>query len=148
MLLIIAAKESMMSDGVAINIQSHTAVALAPLLPTDLVLIVDDDEEILELAAEILQMLGYDVLTARNGLEAVAVLRRNPRVSTLFTDIQMPLMGGEELAKIAVAFRANIRVIFTSGRCRPRADAPFLQKPYRTADLVRVFPSQPVPSGS
>src|ERR1700720_3879069 len=109
------------------------------LLNTDLVLIVDDDDDILELAAEILQTLGYDVLTARNGLEGVAVLRKNSRISILFTDIQMPSMGGEELAEIAVASRPDIRVIFTSGCTRPRVDTPFLQKPYKVADLLRVL---------
>jgi CheY-like chemotaxis protein len=68
-----------------------------------LVLIVDDDEDILELAVEIFQTLGYAVLIARNGLGAVAVLRETSRISILFTDIQMPSMGGEELAGVTVA---------------------------------------------
>jgi hypothetical protein len=90
-----------------------------------------------------LQTLGHNVLTARNGLEAVAILRKNSRVSILFTDIQMPGMGGEEPVEIAVALRPGIRVIFTSGWSRPRADASFLQKPYRTADLIRLFRRRP-----
>jgi len=114
------------------------------LLYTELILIVDDDDDILELAAEILQRFGYDVLTARNGREAVAILRSNSRISILFTDIQMPGMGGEELVDVAVALRPDIRVILTSGCRRPRVEAPFLQKPYSGADLIRVFPPQPV----
>jgi CheY-like chemotaxis protein len=106
------------------------------MLDTDLILIVDDDADILEFGAEILQTLGYDVLIAHSGLEAAAILRKNSRVSILFTDIQMPGMGGEELAQIALAIRPHIHVIFTSGYNRPRADVPFLHKPYKTIDLL------------
>ena len=65
-----------MSDGMALEKRRDVATTEEHLLNTDLVLIVDDDEDILESAAEILQTLGYDVLTARNGLEGVAVLRK------------------------------------------------------------------------
>jgi CheY-like chemotaxis protein len=139
-------KESKMSDGMALEKRRDVATTREHLLNTDLVLIVDDDEDILEFAAEILQTLGYDVLTARNGLEAVAVLRNNSPISILFTDINMPGMGGEELAKVAVASRPDIRVIFTSGYARPRGDTPFLQKPYKVDDLLRVLSPQPVSS--
>src|SRR5690242_16717443 len=75
------------------------------------VLLVDDDVEILELAAEMLETLGNDVIAARTGLEALALLRDNSSISILFTDIQMPGMGGEELARIAAASRPDLRVI-------------------------------------
>jgi CheY-like chemotaxis protein len=107
---------------------------------TEMVLLVDDDEDILGVAAEIMESLGYDIVTARTGLEALALLRDNSSISILFTDIQMPGMGGEELAGIAAASRPDLRVIFASGSARPSTDAAFLQKPYRTADLARVLP--------
>jgi CheY-like chemotaxis protein len=135
-----------MSDGRAIDIRRDVTTTEEHLLYTELVLIVDDDDDILELAAEILKTFGYDVLTARNGLEAVAILRSNSRISILFTDIQMPGMGGEELAEVAVALRPGIQVIFTSGSSSPRGNAPFLQKPFKAADLVRILPSQPLPA--
>jgi CheY-like chemotaxis protein len=134
-----------MSDGPAMDILRDVTTIGEHRLYTELVLIVDDDDDIPELAAEILRTSGYDVLTARSGPEAVTILRSNSQISILFTDMQMPGMGGEELAEVAVALRPDIRVVFTSGWSRPRADAPFLQKPYRTADLVRVFPTRPVP---
>jgi CheY-like chemotaxis protein len=70
-----------------------------------LVLIVDDDEAIVEVTAEVLETLGYDILTAQDGPEALELLRSNSRISILFTDIQMPGMGGKELAEIAVMLR-------------------------------------------
>jgi two-component system, cell cycle response regulator CpdR len=97
--------------------------------------------DILGVAAEMLETLGYDVIAARTGLEALALLRDNSSISILFTDIQMPGMGGEELAGIAAASRPDLRVIFASGSARPSTDAAFLKKPYRAADLARVLPS-------
>ena len=70
-----------------------------------LVLIVDDDEAIVEVTAEVLETLGYDILTAQDGPEALELLRSNSRISILFTDIQMSGMGGKELAEIAVMLR-------------------------------------------
>lgn len=104
------------------------------------ILLVDDDVDILGVAAEMLEALGYDVIAARTGLEALALLRDNSSISILFTDIQMPGMGGEELAGFAAVSRPDLRVIFASGSARPSTDAAFLQKPYRTADLARVLP--------
>jgi CheY-like chemotaxis protein len=135
-----------MSDARAIDIRCGIGTTKEHLLGADLVLIVDDDDDILDLAAEILRTFGYEVLTARNGLEAVAILRSNSRISILFTDVQMPGMGGEELAGVALALRPDTRVVFTSGWSRPPVNAPFLQKPYKAADLVRIFPSQPLPA--
>jgi CheY-like chemotaxis protein len=135
-----------MCDGRAIDIRRDITTTGEHLLYTELVLIADDDDDILELAAEILRISGYEVFTARNGLEAIAILHSNSRISILFTDMQMPGMGGEELAEVAVALRPDLRVIFTSGSSRPRIDAPFLQKPYKATDLVRTLPSQPPPA--
>jgi two-component system, cell cycle response regulator CpdR len=111
-----------------------------------LVLIVDDDEEVLQVTAEVLKTLGYRALTARTGPEAVEQLRQNSQISVLLTDIRMPDLGGEGLAGIAETWRPDIRVVFTSGFGRPRGDSEFLRKPYRAADLIRVFPPQPLPS--
>jgi CheY-like chemotaxis protein len=111
-----------------------------------LVLIVDDDEAVVEITAEILETLGYDVLTARNGSEAIELLCKNSGISVLFSDIQMPGMGGEELAAIALMLRPGIRVVFTSGFLTPPGDAAFVAKPYRAVDLIRVLPPQPLPS--
>jgi CheY-like chemotaxis protein len=109
-----------------------------------LILIVDDDEDVLQVTAEILETLGYRVLTAKTGREAVEELQRNSQISVLFTDIRMPGIGGEGLAGIAATWRPDIRVVFTSGFGRPHGDTEFLRKPYRAADLIRAFPPLPL----
>jgi CheY-like chemotaxis protein len=110
------------------------------------VLIVDDDEEVLQVTADILETLSYQVLTARTGLEALERLRRNSQISVLLTDIRMPDVGGEGLAGIAATWRPDIRVVFTSGFGRPRGSSEFLPKPYKATDLIRAFPPQPLQS--
>jgi CheY-like chemotaxis protein len=89
---------------------------------------------------------GYRVLTARTGLEAVEQLEHNSEISVLFTDIRMPDIAGEGLAGIATTWRPYIRVVLTSAFGRPHGDSEFLPKPYRAADLIRVFPPQPLPT--
>jgi two-component system cell cycle response regulator CpdR len=117
-----------------------------PLSHADVVLIVDDDEAILEIAAEFLETLGYNVLTAGSGPAAIERLRPNPSISVLFTDIQMPGMGGEELAEIALMLRPGIRVVFTSGFQTPPGVTAFVPKPFRAVDLIRVLPPQALPT--
>jgi len=129
-----------MSHGIAVQKQGYIPTLEGHSLCAEKVLLVDDDEDILGVAAEIMESLGYDIVTARTGLEALALLRDNSSISILFTDIQMPGMGGEELAGIAAASRPDLRVIFASGSARPSTDAAFLQKPYKAADLARVLP--------
>lgn len=111
-----------------------------------LVLVVDDDEDVLQVTADILETLGYRVLKARTGPEAVEQLEHNSEISVLFTDIRVPDVGGEGLAEIAATWRPDIRVVLTSAFGRPHVDSEFLPKPYRATDLIRVFPPQPLPT--
>ena len=66
------------------------------------ILIVDDDENVLAIANDLIQRLGYNALIASNGVDALEILRRNQDVSVLFSDVGMPGMNGEELARAAV----------------------------------------------
>jgi CheY-like chemotaxis protein len=88
------------------------------------------DEDILEFAAEILKTLGYDVVTALNGLEASALLRKNP---DLHSDYRYPHArhGGRGAAEISSGITASnsIQAIFTSGSTRPHAVHLFSRSP-------------------
>ena len=108
----------------------------------DVVLLAEDDAAVLIVATEALRILGYEVLTASNATEALAILNEGTHIDILFTDIVMPNgMNGIALAREARRLRPDIRVLLASGYSRDRMDADedmaFITKPYHLADLSR-----------
>ena len=100
------------------------------------VLLVDDDEDVRETSAEMLEELGYVVLRAESGQEALSIMETDQQLDILVTDVRMPGMTGLELSAEAVARRQGLRVILVSGFFRPQAlTCRFLQKPFRTHEL-------------
>jgi response regulator RpfG family c-di-GMP phosphodiesterase len=80
------------------------------------ILFVDDEESILEIATEHFQNLGYRVLTAGNGREAVRIIENNGNViDCCFTDINMPEMDGLELAEYLRNHDNTIPVVIMTG---------------------------------
>ncbi|MBC2716771.1 MAG: response regulator [Desulfobacteraceae bacterium] len=80
------------------------------------ILFVDDEETILEIASEHFQNLGYQVLTARNGREAVKTFEdANHVIDCCFTDINMPEMDGLELAEYLRNYDNSIPVVIMTG---------------------------------
>jgi CheY-like chemotaxis protein len=73
------------------------------------VLVVDDDVLVLDLTATMLEELGYDVLTARSGTEALGQIAYDRKIEVLITDINMPGLSGSELAERVVVSAANSR---------------------------------------
>ncbi|MBU4259237.1 MAG: response regulator [Proteobacteria bacterium] len=78
------------------------------------ILFVDDEESILDIASEYFQHKGYQVLTAKNGLEAVKILG-DKNIDCCFTDINMPEMDGLELAEHIRKTDNTIPVIIMTG---------------------------------
>jgi PAS domain S-box-containing protein len=110
------------------------------------ILLVEDDELVRNFAANQLRSLGYDVLEASSGPQALMILRSHDEIDLLFTDIIMPGgMNGKVLADLAVELKPDIKVLFTSGytenaivhhgRLDPGVE--LLSKPYRRAELAR-----------
>ncbi len=111
-----------------------TTQARPQVSPT--VLLVDDDDDVRETSAEMLEELGYIVLQAESGREALAMLDAHLRLDVLVTDVRMPGMTGLELSAAASSRRPGLRVILISGFFRPQAlTCRFLQKPFRTQEL-------------
>src|SRR5260221_9941046 len=79
------------------------------------VLVVDDEESMVDLAAAILRRAGYQVLTARDGHAAITALRENPGIALLFTDIKMPGIDGFMLADMAKVRRPDLKVLYVTG---------------------------------
>jgi CheY-like chemotaxis protein len=110
------------------------------------VLVVEDDAVVRLTAVEMLESLGYQVLTAENGERAIALLGSGVSIDLLFTDVVMPgAISGRELARQAMELRPGLRVLFTSGYTenaiihhgRVDPDVHLLSKPYRTEELAR-----------
>jgi PAS domain S-box-containing protein len=108
------------------------------------VLVVDDDEPVRELCRRTLESIGYTVLTAGSGTEAIAVARAwDGAIDVLFTDVVMPGLHGSELARAIRAERPDIGVVLTSGYAAELVDRPrnlrefgeFLPKPFKVPAL-------------
>jgi CheY-like chemotaxis protein len=104
-----------------------------------LVLLVDDDKLVLEATADMLEALGWQVLTASSGADALGKLERNQRVELLVTDINMPGLNGYELAERAKRRRSDLKVIFISGGEIAASGLPLLRKPLVESELARVM---------
>jgi CheY-like chemotaxis protein len=106
------------------------------------VLVVEDEDGIRRLIAEILRGCGYTVLSARDAQQALELLRdsREP-ITLLLTDVVMPGLSGHELARMAQASLPGLRVLLTSGyddTLGDEAPYPFLAKPFDAMVLART----------
>jgi CheY-like chemotaxis protein len=80
------------------------------------ILIVDDDDLVRPSAVSLIESLGYRVLSAGNGHDALEILRQNTRVDLLFTDLFMPGgLHGPQLVAEARRLRPELKVLYTSG---------------------------------
>lgn len=108
-----------------------------------IILVVDDEVMVQELSAEVLRQCGYHVLVANDADQAVQILKREPAIKLLFTDVVMPgSMNGFALADWARSVRPDIRVLYTSGYSWVAADkyngmlhGDLLKKPFRAREL-------------
>jgi len=111
----------------------------------DKVLVVDDEQDVMDLAAALFRTIGYEVYTANNAEAALEILHRNSDIFVLFSDIMMPGMNGIELAKQARSFRPDLKVVLASGYPLPALKAQdksieefgFISKPYRLSELAK-----------
>ncbi|HWL20537.1 MAG TPA: MASE4 domain-containing protein [Bradyrhizobium sp.] len=125
-----------------------SSVPLRRAANDEVVLVVDDDSDVLEIAVRTLRQLGYRTLTAQDAREALNRLRMTDRIDILFSDVIMPGgMNGAQLALEARRLRPDLKVLLTSGYTADAlsgelglggvpAEIPFLKKPYRNEDLA------------
>ena len=110
----------------------------------ELVLVVDDEPAVLRITQQTLEALGYRVVTASNGADAVREFTAHPDIRVVVTDIMMPIMGGAAAMRVFRAIRPDVPVIAVSGLhiddehddpARADADA-FIPKPFTASQLV------------
>ena len=111
------------------------------------VLVVDDQPDALDSTVELFSEMGYDVLQASSGDEAIQVLGRTPDIEVLFTDVFMPNMDGVNLAREARRLLPGINVILVSGYPASAMDLHggepgefhFLMKPFLMSEVAIVL---------
>jgi len=121
----------------------------SPDLPrgTETILLVEDDPALREMATTLLKRLGYTVLAAANGVEALSLKQQRGTgyVDLLFTDVIMPYMSGKELADRVRALYPHTRILFTSAYTENAVvhqgvldkGVALLQKPFTPSALAR-----------
>ncbi len=116
---------------------------------TETVLIVEDEPDLLDVASSLFMSMGYDVMTATSGQEAMNALASRD-VDILFTDIVMPDgINGIDLATFTREHYPHIKVMLASGYPQPAlkldrgklGEFAFVAKPYRLSDLARSLRS-------
>jgi PAS domain S-box-containing protein len=120
--------------------------AEADVMPggSETILLVEDDPRLRKVASRRLRSLGYQVIEADNGANALTLLAAHPEVAMIFTDFVMPGgMNGDDLAEAAIAARPAIKILFTSGYAEPAAArrrlraSAWLKKPYTAIELAK-----------
>lgn len=105
------------------------------------ILLVDDEELVRLATAEMLTDIGYDVVQAASGAEALRIVRSGCEVDLLVTDYLMPGMNGVELVQQIALLAPNTPVLVITGYSNiaegPGASLPRLAKPFRHTDLAQ-----------
>ncbi|WP_411282469.1 PAS domain-containing protein [Gemmatimonas sp.] len=113
---------------------------------TEVILLVEDDHGVRALALRALQALGYDVLTARDGVDALEVVASTDKhIALLVTDVVMPHLSGPALVEALREQLPQIAVLYMSGYTDDavlrhgvqHAEVDFLQKPFTASTLAR-----------
>ena len=110
------------------------------------ILVVDDDDNVRNVCSLMLKQAGFNVLTAGDGREGVSVYERHRAdIVGVVLDLTMPVMDGREAASALLAIDPQVRILLSSGYSEQEAirefvdwqPAGFVQKPYRSADLIQ-----------
>jgi CheY-like chemotaxis protein len=108
-------------------------------------LVVDDEHDLANVAAELLNYYGIDTLVAYSAHEALQVMEGRTDIDAIFSDVTMPLMDGLELADIVAKDYPAVKIVLTSGfaahTCLKQAAWPyrFAKKPYSMDTVIQLL---------
>jgi PAS domain S-box-containing protein len=130
---------------------SHPVPAITPVLLNaklgGTVLVVDDEEDLLEVALAYLAEMGFTAYDAKDGASALEAIAQHKDIDLMITDIVMPGgMNGVELAQRALALSPDLKIVYSSGfpaealaeKSMLLVDAPLLRKPYQRAEFAAI----------
>ncbi|HEX2675601.1 MAG TPA: ATP-binding protein, partial [Polyangiales bacterium] len=111
------------------------------------VLLIEDDDMLRDVVCVALQQVGYEVLAARDGVEALAIAKtRGSEIHYIITDISLPGPSGTQLAAGLCQHCPGAPILFVSGWAGPDPSLPqlevptaFLPKPFSSRDLLRAL---------
>lgn len=111
------------------------------------VLVVDDEEDLANLAEMLLSSEGLEVVVANSALAALAILAQDQDIDALFSDVMMPGMTGLQLADAVREMYPHVKIVLTSGYTLPALLADrqtsylFAPKPYRLDTVMKLLRS-------
>jgi CheY-like chemotaxis protein len=116
-----------------------------PWQGSGLVLLVDDEEGVRTIGSEMLSALGFDVITAVDGRDALQKFREHRDIGMVILDLTMPQMDGEQCFRELKAMDPTLRIFMSSGfsehdvttKFAGKGLAGFIPKPYKLSDLSR-----------
>lgn len=115
---------------------------------TETILVVDDQETVLDFLIEALRNLGYCVLLAENGEDAVTIYRENPKqIDLVLLDMVMPKQGGHNTFYQIRSLDPHAKILLSSGYVQQEAvrdllaagAAGFLEKPHRLPVVAKAI---------
>lgn len=111
------------------------------------ILLVDDEDAVLEVNREILKTLGYQVIAAGSGSEAIELFRDGKGIDLVLLDMIMPGMSGADTFDVLKSINPSIKVILLTGysldgqaaRILENGCRGFIQKPFRISNLSHMI---------
>jgi len=121
-------------------------ISAAPQGRGEVILLVEDEERLRKAGHRVLESLGYRVLTAANGREALEMYEIESEVDLVVTDVVMPLMGGKELVQELRKVAPQVRVLGITGypvgemaeELRAAGFLDVIRKPFKVDNLAQV----------
>jgi PAS domain S-box-containing protein len=112
--------------------------------PGEIILVVEDDAHVRQVSVQLIRDLGYEVIEASGGAQALERLAGGERIDLVFTDIVMPGMTGRAMAEEASKLREGVKILYTTGYTRNAVvhngvldpGTEFLAKPYTASALA------------
>ncbi len=108
-------------------------------------LVVDDQDDVRDMAAALFGTLGYQVIAAKSGADALEELKKDPAIDVMFSDVVMPGLSGVALARQARTLRPALKIILASGYAADTMgdewsameEFSFIAKPYSLAQILK-----------